>query len=488
MFNQQRMSLKVTPKHFDETIRLVTSKVKKLLANLAVSSKERYTVATCINRLKRIATYAELMNVLEKNQHKKAMIKLQIYIRYEEEKIRQILKPYDINFDEILIVRNHEDNDSPEIISKQIFNNTNQSEVLILCTDLFRDFDDWLVLISTILVGKYREIMLITSNEVNGECAKVAASFIPALTQMSKDMHGFAPTITVYRGLEAFDFADNKHEPPKEYAANMRLLPAIGEPPSSIYSLANLYSQLKLCLQNKQAFDLISIGKIADHDIVWVLLETIGCVPNKDIILGAKPTNGKGTNTNVPIHHLFHIRDHCMMLDSRYGTHSLIRKAMFQVAINEMNDERIENPMGLVNPDNFNQGEQYLYRLLLALFKRGKESKSSKQIANATLQHLANLQYPTGGFYDVYALACALASKLDFTEHEILFAPDKDNDMEHPLCAMAAKDARNHQGKKLTVKYPNPQQLEQFIHETLINKIFFNIKNSEENTRFKNSM
>ena len=287
----------------------------------------------------------------------------------------------------------------PNSIDITLLKQSTNAEDLILITDLYRDFDDWLTLIHVVMSGKYKNISLITSNEINGRCAQITQSYRAHLIALAKSLHGYELTINVYQGLAAFDFTCfhedyaepylGVHYPDKMYAAMMRA-PELhsNSENKSFYQFADFQQQLASF--RDRLIDVICIGKIADLDLALMLGYDAGISFNNLTILGGRP-NTLSTNTNCPAYHVQNLPSNMIMLDSRYGkepNYKISRKMFLDRSDTSFTDA---NPV-----------EAYLHRMLALLHE--SDDDDFKTIAILTLKHLEQLQYDIGNTFDVFTL------------------------------------------------------------------------------------
>ena len=311
---------------------------------------------------------------------------------------------------------------------------------LVLVTDLYRDYDDWLTLLHVIISGKYEKITLLTSNEVAGECAKTTESFLPSLILLAKTLHHKDFDIQVFQGLPAFDFAAlhpdyqsqclGVHYPDKSYSATMRV-----KPPAHLVSVKQ-YEDLFQILPSWRELqtDVVSIGKLADLNILSQLATSQGVKFNNLTVLGCKP-NSISTNTNGPAYHLQCLPPEATLLDSRYGNgpEFVINKATFSDLFNVSEEHLLEAISQSISVNQHNTVELYFKELLRTLAQLSRdnslssdEKKSLLLLIKSSLDHLSNLNYSRGNTFDLFTL---LADQVPSVPQTIYFTirPEEPN-------------------------------------------------------------
>ena len=343
-----------------------------------------------------------------------------------------------------------------------------QKRCLVIATDTFRDFDDFIVvLLTALLQHPYNEIKIISSNETQGSLAKKLAQLAARLEELSKIL-GRQITYEVYQGLEANDFACNSsgegfHFPEqgrdtvtveagldvsqgykvptadKTYPAEVKLdetAPRFAE--DSHKRTALRIKDLSRFLDDADPdiiYDVLSIGKITEAAIVHQLLEAGGHRLEKVAILGAKMGEG-GTNTNVLDETFNGLPKDVLMVDSRYGgsrkgtdgkplpnEQQPFKVVKDDFKIPEFYDDSIPRCMPSdidriikEKGDNIAKGTLFMMNIIKSLLvvrdKLPADNQAGKVNINLIIRtivsHICHLQYPVGNMYDVFALQTLL--------------------------------------------------------------------------------
>lgn len=452
---------------------------------------DKYDILAIDNNLKRASDYLKLRETLE---HRKVLSpEYAMYLEYSARHELMLVRDKAVK-----LLASSEEEDKAfwhdllslpiDDLCTEISSSSHQSfpliqkkgRRLILCTDLFRDMDDCLSFVQWLISdNQYESIDMITSNEINGGCAKLLSEYAAVFTDFSKTIHKNDDfKIRVVRGLQAYDFAmlrtDNPiyqqlgitgiHYPPKTYHAGMRAA-KIADIDSTypfeaqrIYTMQEYFNELCSEQENgcfekhskaddseEEGVDLVSIGKFSDAANIYGMLKALNIPVSTAITLGAKPESD-GTNTHCGgLHHFKCLNDYpWIMLDSRYArSYKIQRKVEYE------------------NPGSDNPGHVYFYNTMIPqLMKLG--TKSGKLCAELLLEHVRRLHYKVGNFYD---LTSNIAKKYIHEQHstKIYFYTDPKNGK--IVCTQIEEKANknNQYVGPFSVYYPNESAINENI-------------------------
>ena len=212
-------------------------------ADLPVDCKKivdaNYKILACAHRFQRMLSYFDVAKQVENlcaPNSPQVASRLFRYMQSEYNSIRKVL----VNEEDKKLTNFLLDNQviSTDKIDWNTFSkpHTAKADVLVLCTDLFRDYDDWLALLHTTLFCDYSQIIIITSDEIDNQCAALTQRIVSQLLIMAEYIRKEREPIkfTVVAGLAASDYSAlakedvtagilGLHKPPKYYAGKMRL-------------------------------------------------------------------------------------------------------------------------------------------------------------------------------------------------------------------------------------------------------------------------
>jgi len=438
--------------------------------------QDAYDTLSMAHRLTRTKIYLELAGLVYKTH---ISSRLYFYARHELLTVHSWLKKLnkDDNFVRFLeeeFAKLKNETEVPPPINILLKNEPLAGSHAVLVTDLYRDYDDWLTLLHLIISGKYEKISIVSSNEIFGECAQITESFIPHLKTLAKILHGRDISIELFEGLPAFDFAPfhseykekhfGIHFPEKAYAASMRM------PVSKQVQKVKKYQDLLNVIPTwqKNSVDVISIGKIADLDILLLLADSCGFVFNKLTVLGCRPQSSS-TNTNGFAFHLQSLPDETIMLDSRYGKDpefGIFKEnfaELFDINSKNLSSSTFARSLSNSFKSIDNPVEKHIKELLLELALlsenlKPEERNSINILIISTLAHIKNLHYSRGSTYDLFTL---FAEKIHLSSKEIYFSVQKDKPekaqcyFENPLLDTTQTIVKN-----VKVRYPDRESIQ----------------------------